>query len=330
MKMIEKQTARQVEKGALEITSEAINALRTAPMRVHAAYLIGGAPFILGFIYFWLEMSGSAFAAVRCFGLSFAVAALFIWMKAWQTVFACELKAHIAGDPAPQWTPGRIGRMIVTQATIQAHGFWAVTLALLIMVPFYSVYTFFQNFTLMGDGTASGVRGIAARAWRQAVLWPRQNHVLLWLLCPWTLALGMLTAFGAMWIVQLALPDAFVADRSSGLLWFVLATNLFFNVVLLLAPFSCAVALNVAMMVAFLPYLLYGLLGIETTFTLSGAHAVLNSTFLMTVFGITYLCVDPVMKAAYVLRCFYGVSLTTGEDLLVELRRIEEKDGKEK
>jgi hypothetical protein len=35
------------------------------------------------------------------------------------------------------------------------------------------------------------------------------------------------------------------------------------------------------------------------------------------------LCLDPIWKTAYVLRCFHGESLRTGEDLLVELKKLQ-------
>ena len=38
-------------------------------------------------------------------------------------------------------------------------------------------------------------------------------------------------------------------------------------------------------------------------------------------FSLTYLCVDPILKAAYALRCFYGRSLQSGEDLKAELKQ---------
>src|SRR5439155_17621519 len=46
----------------------------------------------------------------------------------------------------------------------------------------------------------------------------------------------------------------------------------------------------------------------------------LNTTFFAAICGLTYLCVDPVVKAVYVLRCFYGESRQTGQDLKAELR----------
>jgi hypothetical protein len=54
-------------------------------------------------------------------------------------------------------------------------------------------------------------------------------------------------------------------------------------------------------------------------FTISG-EAVLNTSFLAAVTGLTFLCVNPLVKAVYVLRCFYGESLVTGEDLRAEWR----------
>ena len=59
--------------------------------------------------------------------------------------------------------------------------------------------------------------------------------------------------------------------------------------------------------------------GIESAFTLSPLAALLNSTFLVGTFLLTYLVISPVMKAVYVLRCFYAESRVTGEDLLSRL-----------
>lgn len=68
-----------------------------------------------------------------------------------------------------------------------------------------------------------------------------------------------------------------------------------------------------------IPFLLKTLLGIETTFSRS-PMAMLNTTFFAVIGALTYLCVDPLAKTFYVLRCFYGDSLRTGLDLRTELR----------
>lgn len=88
----------------------------------------------------------------------------------------------------------------------------------------------------------------------------------------------------------------------------------------LASGFGLFVWFNVAMGLLQLPHLFKMFLGIETSFTISGIYAVLNTTFLAITIALTYLCVDPVIKAAYVLRCFYGHSRRTGDDLRADLK----------
>ncbi len=81
------------------------------------------------------------------------------------------------------------------------------------------------------------------------------------------------------------------------------------------------VFMNVAVTILLVPTLVRTLLGVETVFTRSGLH-MFNTMLLATAWGVTYLCVNPLVKAVYVLRCFYGESLTTGADLKAELRGV--------
>ena len=78
--------------------------------------------------------------------------------------------------------------------------------------------------------------------------------------------------------------------------------------------------LNLVVLIIFVPSLLKTFLGIDTIFTRSmGAYV--NTTFFTATFAITMLCLDPLWRAVYVLRCFYGESLRTGRDLAVQLAR---------
>lgn len=90
-------------------------------------------------------------------------------------------------------------------------------------------------------------------------------------------------------------------------------------ILLILTLFSLVVLINVCAGLYLAPILLNSLTGIETTFSM-GRRFFLNSTFWLTAFGLTYLCLNPLAKAAYVLRCYYGDSLRSGRDLLSELR----------
>lgn len=260
--------SRQPGKGALEITEEAVHLLRLSPASLFASYYIGTLPFILGLLYFWADMSRSAFAYRHCTEAAFGLSLLFLWMKCWHVVFARQVRARVTGESPAHWTLSRIRRLIATQTIIQPSALFAIPIAALIALPFGWVYAFYHNVSVMYDEDED-VRTVVTKSLRQAMLWPGQNHVLI----------AVVSLFGLFVFVNLAI----------GILW--------------------------------IPELIRTLLGVETIFTLSGAH-MLNTTFLATVCGITYLCVNPVVKAVYVLRCFYGESLRTGTDLKAELRSL--------
>ncbi|MBI5395551.1 MAG: DUF4129 domain-containing protein [Verrucomicrobia bacterium] len=260
---------RQQGLGALDLVEEAFCLLRLAPAGVLAAYYAGAVPFALGLLYFWADMSGGAFARRHSADAALGVAALFLWMKYWQAVFAGHLMARLRGAPAPRWTWRRIARMVVVQTALQPTGLFALPGAALMTLPFGWACAFYHNLSVVGDGGSASVRAAWRGALRQARLWPGQNHM----------ALAICYLFG----------------------FFVL--------------------LNLAVAMAVLPALLKTLLGVETVFSLSGAH-LFNTTFIAALGGLTFLAVNPLMKAVYVVRCFYGESLTSGADLQAQLRLL--------
>jgi hypothetical protein len=90
---------------------------------------------------------------------------------------------------------------------------------------------------------------------------------------------------------------------------------------LALSGFGLFVFLNWVTVGFFAPQLLKMFLGIESAFTRS-PWSIFNTTFFAAACALTYLCVDPLTKACYVLRCFYGKSLRSGDDLKTEVRRL--------
>ncbi|MDF1755710.1 MAG: DUF4129 domain-containing protein [Verrucomicrobiales bacterium] len=64
-------------------------------------------------------------------------------------------------------------------------------------------------------------------------------------------------------------------------------------------------------------------LGMETIFSMNPS-TLMNSTFVFGTLLITYLVLSPLVKAIFVLRCFYAESRTTGADLLSRLTEIRE------
>lgn len=89
----------------------------------------------------------------------------------------------------------------------------------------------------------------------------------------------------------------------------------------LLALLAAVLWLNALVAVMAVPQLLKLFLGIETAFTRAGVWVLFNTTFLAVTVAIAWLMLDPLVKAVYTLRCFYGEARTDGADLVAELTR---------
>ena len=301
-------------KGAFEIIEETFHLLRGAPVGVLAAYYVGTLPFVLGILYFWADMSRSARAHEDVAKGAFALALLFIWMKAWHTVYARRLWGDVCGHAPPRLTLMRLARIAIRQAVVQTSGLLLLPLALLVMLPFGWTHALYQNMTVLDNGESGDVRGLVRKAAGLAGLWQRQNHVVIWALSPFL----MMTAV-ALYIVIIPVVAAITPDWTSVFLTFYSVLYIF--LLMPLSPFGVVIAVNIASAILIAPHLLRTFLGVQTVFVTSPS-GMFNSTFFAVVCGLTYLCMDPLMKGAYVLRCFYGESLGTGEDLRVELKRL--------
>jgi len=208
--------------------------------------------------------------------------------------------------------------MLVTQVCLQPYGIVAIPLSMLVAFPLPSVHAFYQNLSAMDEHEHETVRAYAARVWKQARLWPAQSAIIIWLLSPWLLGAGLIISFwAASFVISSIMPFGMYGD----LVWFVIALALLYYSVFPFAPFSCVVAANIAVAIYALPLVLKMLFSIETTFTTSGWHTICNTTYIMAVFSIAYVCLDPVSKAAHALRCYYGDAIKSGEDLLKDLEQ---------
>ncbi len=308
---------RHDSKPTLELIDEAFCLVRSAPAWLSTSYLIGTVPFVLGMIYFWSDMSRSAFAERRCLEFSLALALLFFWMKIFQAVYARGLRAIAAGRMI-NWSLRRIARMVVTQVCLQPYGIIAIPLSMIVAFPLPAVHAFYQNLSAMEEQDHETVRAYAARAWKQAKLWPTQSGIIVWLLSPWMLGVGLIISF---WIASLFISYIMPLGLYSDLVWFFIALLLVYYSVFPFAPFSCIVAANIAVAIYALPLLLKMLFGVESTFTTSGWHTICNTTYIMAVFALAYICLDPLSKAAHALRCYYGDAIKSGEDLLKDLEQ---------
>lgn len=171
---------------ASDLLEDAVRLLRRAPFSAWLAYFIGTVPGMLGALYFYFDMGHSSDAAARLAGSAVALAAVWLWMKCWQAVFCCRLRAELLLLDPPTWTAGRVARLAAAQIALQPLGLIVRPLALALTLPYIWVATFFQNVTVLGDGEDDGVRALCRRAFAQCLLWPLQAHF----------AASLLLAFG--------------------------------------------------------------------------------------------------------------------------------------
>ncbi len=88
---------------------------------------------------------------------------------------------------------------------------------------------------------------------------------------------------------------------------------------LLISVLALCAWLNLGAAFVAVPWLANKLLGIENIFGFSGWWF-LNTTFVASVTALTWLALDPLVKAFYTLRVFHGRARRTGEDVRVELQ----------
>lgn len=264
-----KSAARFRGRTALQLVEESVRVLRGAPAAVLITHFLGSAPCLLYAVYFFTDLSRGAFGSEHVIGQSLTLAALYGWMKCWQAVSAAHLHAALLRQPAPEWTFARVMRLAAAQVLLQPIGLVLRIAASALLFPYVWTATFFQNVSVMGDGSHAGLRDLCADAWREAKRWPKQAHAI--------------TAF--------------------------------------LTIFGFFVYINFTSLVASLPFLLKSFFGVETVFSRYSA-GLFNPTFLVAMYALTYLLLDPIRKAIVALRCFRGRSILTGKDLAVEMKQV--------
>lgn len=86
--------------------------------------------------------------------------------------------------------------------------------------------------------------------------------------------------------------------------------------------FGFLVWMNLFAVMAFLPELSRMLLGIESEYNRAGTNLIFTSTFFRMSFAVTYCLLEPLWRAAQVLRSVEGESIATGSDLRRALRQV--------
>ncbi len=300
---------------AFLLAEEAVQLLFRGGLHHASIYCIGSIPFVLALVAYVGTMIHSGYAHVYHGTGALGLALLFMWMKALQARFGQHLAATLRDESLPPWTLRAFMNTFCRQALLHATFIVVYPISFLTVIPLGFAASMYQNMSVLDDCDTRSTRKLAEEALAQARLWPKQNHLLLWLCSPLMICLGAGIAIGTMPILN-SVEDEFVVSLGGVYAFILLAAAV------PTAPFSVFTVANVGVSIYFILEMAHVVTGADTLFARNPGALLENDLFISLVCGITYLLLDPVLKAAYAIRCHEGTSLHTGADLRVALRQI--------
>jgi len=295
----------------IPLLEEIFSSAQSLGLSAWSSYYIPTLPFVLGLLYFWFDMANHAYAYERLPLAAGILSVLFLLMKTGHVYFTTKVSEQISGNLEEEQP--RLAGVVANQSIFQVVGILLLPLSLLFVVPFGGLYALFQNASVLDNGNKP-LKELFVESKEQAVLNPTQNHVMLWLICPYAVGVAVSFYLILVPIMQAVSPvwtDFYVAAYSIIVLVLVVP----------LCPFGVIVAINLGAALLLIPYLLKTLMGIDTIFTVNPSIASTPS-FFVAVSGLTYLCLDPLIKIGYSIRCFQGAAIHSGQDLKVNLHRL--------
>ncbi len=295
----------------IDLVEHAVALVRASGWGALSLYYLGAMPFVALFVLFFADMSVMAYDPARLALGSLLLGVFFLWMKIWQAVYACRLWDRLQDRSDMEdrhWV-----RLAARQSFLQPFGLLLLPLALLALIPYGAVYAFYQNVTVLDRGRDMKARELSREARQGAVEEPRQAFLLLWAISPSIMIFMAALVYLVTPLVGTVLPEGLM-----------ILAGFFQGIVLMLffplSPLPVILAANVLIALTMGPWLLQTLLGVSTSFVEAGGIWSDSLTFI-AVAGIIYLLLDPLVKAAFVLRCFRSEAAHSGEDLRVALRR---------
>jgi hypothetical protein len=164
----------------IQLLEDSLNLLRQAKPGTLLYHWIGSAPFALGLLRFWNDVTNPRTPGTVCLVESLALAALLVWMNCWRAVFAGRLRRQLGGAADPLWTRRRIYRLIAAQSFFGATKLLVLPFATLITFPLAVTVAFYRNLAVLADREELDPLDLMAQARRFSRIQTRQG----WLLLP--------------------------------------------------------------------------------------------------------------------------------------------------
>ncbi|MBV8895325.1 MAG: DUF4129 domain-containing protein [Acidobacteriaceae bacterium] len=250
---------------AVRLMEDALALAKRMDAGAWAIYLCGIVPFFSLLLFALTDVVQNPFAFDHLVTFGFVLAVLFYWMHICQSVFCALLYAVLTEsslDIRNSWIAA-----FRSQTPVAGAKLFAWPAALVLLVPFSFVTSFFQHSLLAPDAGRSG-------QWRKTLMTARAD--------------AYYRPMVALWFVAIV---------------FLLRTILWVNLLTLLFV---------------LPQLWKVFTGLEGNIT-RAPQVLFNPTSIAALSILAYIGLDPIVKAAFVLRRFARVSEKSGDDLRLRL-----------
>ena len=164
---------------ALSLLEEAVHLLRLAPLSTTVLHFLGSAPFALGVLRYWSDITNPRTSDLTCAAESLALVLLLVWMNCWRAVYAGRLRRGLSATPETRWNRRRIWNLIAGQTFLGATKLMMMPLALLVVFPLAPTVAFYRNTAVLGDREDLDLLRVMSRSRHLAGLDTRQSWALL-------------------------------------------------------------------------------------------------------------------------------------------------------
>jgi hypothetical protein len=190
--------------GSLDVLDAAANLLRQAPLDTLLCHWTGSAPLALALLLFRNQVTQPRIPASSLALFALALAVLLLWMNCWRAVFAGRLRRQLSGAADSQWTPYRMGRLIIAQAWFGATRLYLLPLSALILFTAADTAAFYRMAAVLADRPDLDLWQLRLRARKIAASARREN----WSILPILLFLQLVMAINVALTLAL-LPQLF-------------------------------------------------------------------------------------------------------------------------
>ncbi len=292
--------------GGIALIDRSIFLVRTSLLPHLWIYFSSTIPALLYFLYFFNDMSNGPGGNNRIIPSSFILVLLLILMKTGQAVFCLRSYETLMGGTFRKLNIQQLFICASRQTIFACAEMIVMPLALLLTIPFGWCYAFFQTGSM---GTLIFEKNLITESITHSKVLPKQNHIMLWVICPQFLLTMVMCYIAVPPLVTLldTAPNAQILIYIfSGILAFV---------TLLVNPLGFLLFANFLAAIVFLPYLIHTLTGWESLYSMNGMTA-LHPGVLLATWALSFLLMDPLVKVSYILRIYDHQAISSGHDII--------------